>query len=67
MLFVVICHRKIVLSKIRWEKVENFTLNPYILEQFTYNRWNSRKIRKQDTKSYPIKYNIIHFGHQKCF
>ena len=29
-------HRKKVISKIRREKVENSTLNPYILDNFTY-------------------------------
>ena len=29
--------KKKVISKIRWEKGENFTLNPYILDNFAYN------------------------------
>ena len=28
--------RKKVISKIRWVKVDNFTLNPYILDNFAY-------------------------------
>ena len=35
--FAVIYHRKKVISKIRSEKVENFTLNPHILDNFAYN------------------------------
>ena len=34
--FAVICYRKKVRAKIRG-KVENFTFNPYILYNFTYN------------------------------
>ena len=32
-----LCHRKIVIAKIRRGKLENFTLNSYILDNFTYN------------------------------
>ena len=36
-----IYHRKkVIISKTRWEKVENFTLNPYILDNFAFNIWN---------------------------
>ena len=35
--FAVICHIKKVIAKIRRVKVENFTLNPYTLDNLTYN------------------------------
>ena len=35
--FTVTYHRKKVISEKRWGKVENFSLNPLILDNFAYN------------------------------
>ena len=51
-MYLEICHRKKkVIAKIRG-KVENFTLNPYLLDNFTYNMEQSQKRALRDIQIY---------------
>ena len=45
---------KKVVVKIRWGKVENFTLNPYILDKFTDNMEQSLDLTNKGLRAIQI-------------